>query len=282
MSDKVNAAVEDMFEELDYYKRNEFFSEDEIRDIVKQRKQFEYDMYSSGTTVQDYLKAIVYEKKLNVDFLHRRQQKTKRVLKMIDFSIKRRIIGLYERMTRRFRNDISLIKEYVKYLLSTRSLNKFNSVISRILHIYPNILDFWLIAVYCEFDLRGSMQAARKIMQQGIRRNSDNPDFYFEYMKFELRVLQKIHKRKVVLETSENIEVIEETKEEQKQPKKQSESVPTIIYTVGESSLVKKFRLDVRLHFKIKELVNSFSDIIDVQNLLNTVDQHINEVIYTE
>jgi len=35
---------------------------------------------------------------------------------------------------------------------------------ARTLHIHPNVLDFWLVAVYCEFDMRGSMQAARKIM----------------------------------------------------------------------------------------------------------------------
>ena len=67
--------------------------------------------------VHDYLKAIIYEKNLNEEFLKRRKEKTTKGMKMIDFSIHRRIIALYERMTRRYRHDINLLKDFLHYLL---------------------------------------------------------------------------------------------------------------------------------------------------------------------
>lgn len=68
-------------------------------------------------SIQDYLKAIVYEKKLNQEFIKRRKEKTTKSMKMIDFSIHRRIIALYERMTRRYRHDVVLLKDFLHYLL---------------------------------------------------------------------------------------------------------------------------------------------------------------------
>lgn len=81
-------------------------------------------IYSDGlidnvlASMKDYLKSIVYEKKLNKDFVTRRKEKTNKSMKMIDFSIHRRIIALYERMTRRYRHDVVLLKDYLNYLLS--------------------------------------------------------------------------------------------------------------------------------------------------------------------
>ena len=152
---------------------------------------------------------------------------------------------------------------------------------ARSLHIHPNILDFWLIAVYCEFDIRGSMQAARNILLQGIRRNPDESEFYFEYLKFELRVLKKLHTRKKLLEANEEIKIVEE-KSEKEEENKMNESVPSIIYSSSSKSITKQFRLNVQLHFRIKELVSMFSNVIDTTQLLNNIEDHINLVLFIE
>jgi hypothetical protein len=157
-------------------------------------------------------------------------------------------------------------------------------VMARALHIHPNVLDFWLIAVYCEFDMRGSMEASRKILLQGIRRNENMSEFYFEYIKFELRVLKKLHTRKKLLETNQLMKGIEDVKEEEKQKedKKISESVPSIVYSTSAQSITKKFRNNVSLHFRIKELVNNFTKEVDVSQLQNAIDEHILNVLYQE
>jgi len=41
MTDKVDALMEDMVQELNYYRNEGYFSEEEIRAIVKERRQTE-------------------------------------------------------------------------------------------------------------------------------------------------------------------------------------------------------------------------------------------------
>ena len=55
--------------------------------------------------------------------------------------------------------------------------------------MFPNALDLWLISIYTELDIRGSFEGARNIMLQAIRRNENDPVYYLEYLKFELRFL---------------------------------------------------------------------------------------------
>lgn len=47
-------------------------------------------------------------------------------------------------------------------------MNKFDMVITNAIHLFPNVLDIWLISVYTELELRG-FEGARAIMLQAIR-----------------------------------------------------------------------------------------------------------------
>ena len=74
-----------------------------------------------------FMDSISFEKKLeNL----RIKRKNKRVGKdgkgaqkvvLMDHSIKRRIMYLYDRATRKFKNNIALHKEYMEYLVNNRS-----------------------------------------------------------------------------------------------------------------------------------------------------------------
>ena len=64
---------------------------------------------------------------------------------------------------------------------------------------HPTVLDFWLIGVYTELDLKGNLFSGRKLMLQAIRNNSDNPSFYVEYFRFELRFFEKVKQRIQIL-----------------------------------------------------------------------------------
>lgn len=61
------------------------------------------------------------------------------------------------------------------------------------------MLDFWLIGVYTELDLKGNLFSGRKLMLQAIRNNSDNPAFYVEYFRFEVRFFEKVKSRIQIL-----------------------------------------------------------------------------------
>jgi hypothetical protein len=52
----------------------------------------------------------------------------------------------------------------MEYLVLNKSFQKLNRVIARAVQLQPNVLDFWLIGVYTELDMRGNLFSSRKLM----------------------------------------------------------------------------------------------------------------------
>ena len=61
------------------------------------------------------------------------------------------------------------------------------------------MLDFWLIGVYTELDVKGNLFSGRKLMLQAIRANPGSASFLLEYLCFEVRFLEKVHERIQIL-----------------------------------------------------------------------------------
>jgi U3 small nucleolar RNA-associated protein 6 len=117
----------------------------------------------------------------------------------MEHSVSRRIMHLYDRATRKFRQNIPLWKEYMEYLVKKKSFQKLNRVLSKCVQTHPTVLDFWLIGVYTELDIKGNLFSGRKLMLQAIRNNSENPNFYIEYFRFEVRFFEKVKQRIMIL-----------------------------------------------------------------------------------
>jgi hypothetical protein len=64
------------------------------------------------------------------------------------------------------------------------------------------VLDFWLIGVYTELDIKGNLFSGRKLMLQAIRNNPQNSSFYIEYFRFEVRFFEKVKQRIMILNGS--------------------------------------------------------------------------------
>ena len=131
MADKVDNILEKMTDELLWYSEESIFSKEQVKKIVKARRDQEYQLQRKDAQVSYFLDAIQYEKnlekrksrrkkepdKINTDFRH-------------DNGIKRRVMHLYDRACRKFKQNKILWKEYLEYLVRTRSLQKLNRVVS--------------------------------------------------------------------------------------------------------------------------------------------------------
>ena len=89
----------------------------------------------------------------------------------MDHSVKKRVMHLYDRATRKFKQNIFLWKEYLEYLVNCKSYQKLNRMLSKAVQTHPTVLDFWLIGVYTELDIKGNLFSGRKLMLQAIRNN---------------------------------------------------------------------------------------------------------------
>ncbi len=72
-------------------------------------------------------------------------------------------------------------------------------MLSKAVQTHPTVLDFWLIGVYTELDIKGNLFSGRKLMLQAIRNNTKNPSFYLEYFRFEVRFFEKVKQRILIL-----------------------------------------------------------------------------------
>ena len=164
MADKVELNLERTLPELAYYEEHEIFSKSEINDIIKTRKTHEYTIVAPSAKRADYIRAILYEQELERQMVKNKSEDTHSAL---DFSIRRRIFHLYDRLVQRY-PSIHLYKDYIHYLLKCNSMLKYGQVIQHCLHCYPHCLDFWMIAGFTELDIRGSVEGSRAIFLQAI------------------------------------------------------------------------------------------------------------------
>ena len=106
---------------------------------------------------------------------------------------------LYDRACRKFKQNKMLWKEYLEFLVRTKSLQKLNRTVANALLIHPGTLDFWQIAAYAELDLKGNLFSSRNLMLQALRANDDSPKFHTAYLAFEVKFLSKLMQRRQIL-----------------------------------------------------------------------------------
>jgi 23S rRNA maturation mini-RNase III len=62
MADKVDAVLEKMTDELQYYLREGLFSKKEVKKIVKERRNAEYKLHRKDANVMFFIESIKFER----------------------------------------------------------------------------------------------------------------------------------------------------------------------------------------------------------------------------
>ena len=101
---------------------------------MKHRRSHEYQLYRKDAQVEFFIEAINYEKNLWSKKNIRKANKAVKSKKFDfqDHQIKRRIIYLYDRACRKFKQNVLLWKEYLAFLCKTRAMQKLNRVLSNV------------------------------------------------------------------------------------------------------------------------------------------------------
>jgi hypothetical protein len=71
--------------------------------------------------------------------------------------------------------------------------------LSSAVQLHPSFLDFWLVGVYTELDIKGNLFSSRKLMLQALRNNEKHYKFHIEYLRFEVNFHNKIMQRREIL-----------------------------------------------------------------------------------
>ena len=111
MADTVQELLEDMVPELEDLARKRIFSQPEIKEIVRRRRDFEYKLKRRESQKSEYLRYVQYERTL--DKLRGKRKKRlgygkKSKSSVSDFSMQKRLHFIFDRMLRKGKGDVGL------------------------------------------------------------------------------------------------------------------------------------------------------------------------------
>ena len=134
-------------------------------------------------------------------------------------------MSLFDRLLKVRKGDFGIVKEYLKLCIQIGSVKNFYRVFVKNTKYFGQMLDYWLIAVYYEFEVRRNIFKARDLFLKGIASNSKELVFLVEYMEFEARMFKLIEERQHYLtRQTKDVETAEDRKGVQDEDKMSEES----------------------------------------------------------
>ncbi|KAJ3032734.1 U3 snoRNP protein, partial [Rhizophlyctis rosea] len=203
-----------MLPELEDFEKRGIFTKAEVKSIIKRRTDLEYSIHRLSPLKSDFLRYIEYE--INLERLRKKRKrrlgldkeekerggagkKQKQKNRLSDFSIQRRVHGLYNRMLRRFGGDVELWCQYFEWSKGVGSSKALGRSFARAIQLHPTKPIFWIMAAAWEFDENGNMNSARILLQRALRLNPTSQKLWLEYFKLELLYIEKIKERRKIL-----------------------------------------------------------------------------------
>ncbi|KAF3792630.1 U3 small nucleolar RNA-associated protein [Nymphaea thermarum] len=206
MGDVVQYKLERMVDELEDLEKKGLFTRQEIRHIVRKRRDFEYRLKRPSPLKQDFIAYINYEtqldalRKLRKKAIIRASEGTEKKWKksVSDTASVIKILEIYKRAVTRFKGDIGLWFRYLEFCKERRH-GRMKRALAEALRFHPNVPGLWIYAASWEFDHNLNVPAARALMQSGLRACPQSEDLWVEYLRMELTYLNKLKARKIAL-----------------------------------------------------------------------------------
>ncbi|KAK2080502.1 hypothetical protein QBZ16_000355 [Prototheca wickerhamii] len=192
MADTVRYLLERMVPELQDLERRGYFSKAELAEVVRRRQDYEYALKRTAARLPDFLRAIEYESQLErLRLARRRARHLRGKSTLADRCLVQRVHFIYRRATRKFRGDLALWGDWVRFCHATRSTKLGARVIRRALALHPRcaaLTPTW---------------PPRALMQQGIRAcaaaRPAAETLWVEYFRLELLAAARLRARREVL-----------------------------------------------------------------------------------
>ncbi|CAG4950700.1 unnamed protein product [Colias eurytheme] len=189
MAEQVNQRIEGMINELEQMRRTNLFDDDELREISRKRKEFEYRIQRRIKQKDDFVQYIAYELALLEDIsLRRKQAKISDKKKDIEFAIAKRLNKLFKQFILRYQNEVEIYFEYIKFCMSVGFQYAVGAIIGQMLQIHGDKPKTWQLASIWESKEKNDLDTARGFLLKGIHRHPESEVLYLELFEIELRL----------------------------------------------------------------------------------------------
>lgn len=173
MIEKIHFNLEKSAEELKDSLSKKIYTEEEIRSIVKKRKNFEYRISRPQKKLSDFLKYLEYELSLDSE----KQLKNKKDLRNV-----KRIIEIFKSALKHF-FDERLFVQFIDFLEENECFEEMKDYFGKVCLLRVNDSELWLFCGTKLFEVK-EVTCGRLLFQKGLRvHNSFN--FYKEYFLVE-------------------------------------------------------------------------------------------------
>ncbi|XP_011629699.1 U3 small nucleolar RNA-associated protein 6 homolog [Pogonomyrmex barbatus] len=187
MAEFVEKRCQDMIPELEQMERIKLFDKNEIRNIAKKLKEYEYKIQRHTKCKEDYLRYIQYLMDL-LKLIKQRRDKYGNTQKKsdIDFAITNKINNLYKEAISKFQDDIRFWLAYMKFCKHMRFHSSVTHMLGRMLQIHRDKPKCWHIAACWELEENDNKQSARQYLLRGLQIHPDSQLLYIDAFKLEL------------------------------------------------------------------------------------------------
>ncbi|KAJ0178448.1 hypothetical protein K1T71_006271 [Dendrolimus kikuchii] len=190
MAEQVNQRIEEMINELEQMRRTELFDDEEIKEISRKRKEFEYHIQRRVKHKEDYIQYIAYELALLEDIsIRRKQAKLTEKKNVIEMAIARRLNKLFKQFIYRFQNEIEVYFEYIRFCRAVGFEQAISGILGQMLQIHGDKPKVWQMASKWESEEQNNLNNARNFLLKGIQRHPESEVLFLELFNIELMEL---------------------------------------------------------------------------------------------
>ncbi|XP_015365306.1 PREDICTED: U3 small nucleolar RNA-associated protein 6 homolog [Diuraphis noxia] len=191
MAEFVQRRKEEMIVEVPVL--NSHFKKSAVKNILNQREKFEYRLMRRNKQKSDFTLYIIFLKSI-IKKVKKMGSTSTESFKLIN-QHNNRIIDLYRAALKYFKDDVSLWKEYIKFLMKCDKVALLRTVINSALLLHGHISDsLYVFAVKQEFEDLKNIQKAREMYTDGLNAHKTSSKLYFEAFKCELFMLTTFSK----------------------------------------------------------------------------------------
>ncbi|KAJ2944216.1 hypothetical protein O0L34_g18195 [Tuta absoluta] len=192
MAEQVNQRIEEMINELEQMRRTNLYTEEEIKEISRKRKEFEYKVQRRVKEKEDYVQYIAYELALLEDIsLRRKQHKLVEKKKDLEYAIAKRLNKLFKQFIYRFQNEVEIYFEYIKFCKSVGFDAAASGIIGQMLQMHGDKPKMWQMAAKWEWKEQDNLESARNFLIKGIHRHPESEILYLDLFEIELMLAAK-------------------------------------------------------------------------------------------
>ena len=200
MAEFVQKRLEELLPELEQLERVQLFTKQEVRAVIKKRKEFEYRLQRKRKALDDYTRYIEYEKNL-LQLIWKRRERLgyKHKQADIDHKIVSRISQLYRIATIRFSDDVPLFLSHVAFCKQVKQLAQGSRVFQRLLRTHAHRPDVWKAAAQYEMEENNSPETARKLLLRALRVHPESTALWTAHFRMELQYVDLLRQRQNLL-----------------------------------------------------------------------------------